>query len=253
MKMRTEQQAQIAQIADMHTHYTIVDLAGCAAVLPLHRGGMTALFGMTGFVHSSDGLGMSVLAGHEPLDAVAHTQVIPMHRREESLKCSWRRLGQQGDRLDAFAVQTRHLTANIGEQMFSGLAAIKTVVKLLQKCFQFLTDVPDTLYIHADDPPNNCLCRTYRQNMFKFLSLSGAVILATVVESTDIRQRSFPWYMVFHFLLGDSGCESREFLDIVRGDQSDMANKLGISIPRFVMKIAVTAGTNPENGNTKNS
>jgi len=112
--------------------------------------------------------------------------MISLDRREEALKCSRRRFGLQSDGLNAFTLQARHLAQHVTEQMSRGLAVVKTVVKLLQKHLQFLANVPDTLYVHVDSPPNQGISRTYRQNIFKSLSHYGAVILTRLAFSMGV-------------------------------------------------------------------
>jgi hypothetical protein len=63
------------------------------------------------------------------------------------------------------------------------LAAVKTVIKLFQKCTQFFANVFNFFCVHVDKLPNNVIYKTYRQNIFNFLSLYGAVILGQEVWS----------------------------------------------------------------------
>jgi hypothetical protein len=70
--------------------------------------------------------------------------------------------------------------------------------------------------------------------------------LRSVVRTVDIRERSFAWYIVFNFILGNVGCDFPDFIKLVGGSPSDMARELGISPPRFVLHVTLTAGTHPE-------
>lgn len=70
-----------------------------------------------------------------------------------------------------------------------------------------------------------------------------------VIEAVDIRQRSFPWYLVFEFILGEVGCDLPEFLQLVAGGGDGASKDMMISPPRFVLRITLTAGTNPEGNN----
>lgn len=73
--------------------------------------------------------------------------------------------------------------------------------------------------------------------------------LEALTSSIDIRQQSFAWYLVFQFMLGDTGCKLPEFLKLVSGSKSMIVDDFQISIPRYVMHVTLTAGTNPENEN----
>jgi hypothetical protein len=71
--------------------------------------------------------------------------------------------------------------------------------------------------------------------------------LRAVVDSIDIRQNSFAWFLVFHFLCGESGCQLPQFLQLVTGSQSGMVRELRIKPPRFILRVQVSAGTNHDN------
>lgn len=73
--------------------------------------------------------------------------------------------------------------------------------------------------------------------------------LEALTSSIDIRQLSFAWYLVFQFMFGDSGCELPEFLKLVSGSKPKITDNFQISIPRYVMHVTLTAGSNPEKEN----
>jgi len=164
-------------IADMHTNHAVVLLAGIAAPLPLDTGGMGSFFGMAGIVHGSDGLRVGMISDHDPLNAVAEPLLVPVDVRKESLQGSGRCFGQEGDGFNALALQAGDLAPHVTLQVPAGLRAVKTVIELFQKCSQFLADVFDFFRVHADSPPSKVIQRTYRLNIFKFLSSYGAVVL----------------------------------------------------------------------------
>ena len=74
--------------------------------------------------------------------------------------------------------------------------------------------------------------------------------LRALMDAVDIRQRSFAWFLVFSFLCGGAGCQLPEFLKLVSGSQPGMAGEFGVRVPRFALRVRVTAGTNPEHQNT---
>ena len=76
--------------------------------------------------------------------------------------------------------------------------------------------------------------------------------LKALMDAVDIRQKSFAWFLVFSFLCGDAGCQLPEFLKLVAGSQPGMAGEFQMRVPRFVLRVSVIAGTNPEHQN-KNS
>lgn len=78
----------------------------------------------------------------------------------------------------------------------------------------------------------------------------SAFDLEALICAIDIRQRSFAWYLVFQFILGDIGCMLPEFLDLVSGNGPRKSNDLQFLPPRYVMHVTLSAGTNPEKEKT---
>ena len=177
-----------AAISDVHTDHTIVSFAGITAPLPLDTGGMSAFFGMSRIVHGSDSLGIGVVSGHDPLNAVTESLLIPMNIRKESLQGSGRRFCQKGDGFSTLALQSGYLAPHVAFQVPAGLRAVKTVIKLFQKCSQFFANVFDFFRVHADNPPSKVIQRTYRLNIFNFLSPYGAVVLQTRQNMLPLRK-----------------------------------------------------------------
>ncbi|MDP2816229.1 MAG: hypothetical protein Q8O19_06075, partial [Rectinemataceae bacterium] len=68
--------------------------------------------------------------------------------------------------------------------------------------------------------------------------------LNSLTESHDIREMSFPWYLVFRLMYGTAGCSLSDFLKLVSGSDPGMANEYGITPPRYVLNVMLTAGTN---------
>jgi hypothetical protein len=174
----------------VHTDNTVIFLSGIAAPLSLDTGGVDSFFRMAGIINSSDCIRMAMVSGNDPLNPVTEPLLIPMNVRQESLQCSRRCPGQQSDRFDAFAIQRRYLTPHVTFEVLSGLRAVKTVIKLFQKCVQFFANVFDFFCVHTDKPPNNAIQRTYWLNIFKSLSPYGAVVVNNPKINGKVRSLS---------------------------------------------------------------
>lgn len=74
--------------------------------------------------------------------------------------------------------------------------------------------------------------------------------LRSLIDAVDIRRRSFAWFLVFSFLCGGAGNQLAEFLELVSGSQKGMAGEFGVR-PRFVLRVRIAAGTNPEHEDIK--
>jgi hypothetical protein len=72
--------------------------------------------------------------------------------------------------------------------------------------------------------------------------------LSKVISGTDIRERSFPWFMVFKLFLGQSGCFLPEFVSLVEGHPTPLSKEFHIYPPRYVLRVNLTSGTHSENG-----
>ena len=71
--------------------------------------------------------------------------------------------------------------------------------------------------------------------------------LDDVVKGCDIREMSFAWYLVFGFILGPAGSQFSEFISLVEGHPCPpRSNNLPFLPPRYVLKVEIEAGTNPE-------
>jgi len=88
----------------MNCHHAVVNLATVAVPLPRGSHRMLAALGRARFIHASDGLRVSVLLGHDLLDAVSCLLFIPLDRFEKPLQRPWCGPRLQGDRLRRFAV-----------------------------------------------------------------------------------------------------------------------------------------------------
>jgi hypothetical protein len=64
---------------------TVVHLATTAKPLPPRPDGMRAALGGARFIDAADGLGMTVVAGHQLLTPVADVTFIPLDRFQEPL------------------------------------------------------------------------------------------------------------------------------------------------------------------------
>jgi hypothetical protein len=62
----------------MYAHDAVIDFAAAAQPLPPSANRVRAAFGGARFIDAANGLGMSVLACHEPLTAVAQRRAIPL-------------------------------------------------------------------------------------------------------------------------------------------------------------------------------
>jgi hypothetical protein len=117
----------------MNRHHAVVHLATVAVPLPRGPHRMLPALGRARFIHATDGLRMSVLSTHDPLDAVSRLLFIPFDRFEKPLqrpRCGPR---LQGDRLRRLAVQIGQLTLHIDSQQPSCIASAKTVGEQRQK------------------------------------------------------------------------------------------------------------------------
>jgi len=94
---------------------------------------MPAALGRARFIHATDGLRVSVLLDHDPLDAVSRLLFIPFDRFEKSLQRPRRGPRPQGDRLGRLAVQIGQLPLHIDSQQPPCIASPKTVGKQRQK------------------------------------------------------------------------------------------------------------------------
>jgi hypothetical protein len=62
----------------MHADDTVVDLAATPQPLPSSTHGMLAALGRSRLVNAADRFRVRVLAGHEPLALVAHSDLVPL-------------------------------------------------------------------------------------------------------------------------------------------------------------------------------
>jgi len=69
----------------MHADHAVVDFAATAQPLPIDADGLVAALERSGFVQEAESLRMRVLAGNQPLAAVAHIGLIPLDRFHETL------------------------------------------------------------------------------------------------------------------------------------------------------------------------
>jgi hypothetical protein len=117
----------------MHSDDTIIDLAAVAVVLPRSADGFTAALRDTGLVHTSDGLGMRVVASHDLLAAVAQLLFVPLDRFQEALQRAGRPPKLQGDGLRGLAMQVGELSLDINPQQRPRVAAAKTIGEQREK------------------------------------------------------------------------------------------------------------------------
>jgi hypothetical protein len=69
----------------MDPHHAVVDLAAVAIVLPSHPNRVVAAFANSRFVDVANGLGMSMIMGHDLLTAISHAFVVPLDRFDKTL------------------------------------------------------------------------------------------------------------------------------------------------------------------------
>ncbi len=153
IQVAVEQTLKIAgRIRNMNADYTVVDLAGVAAPLALHCGGMSALLWIAGIIDNADSLPVSMVARYNPLDSISHALLVPLGRSEETLQRSGRYAGSQGDGFYTFSWQVRDLPADVGSQFFPRLASGEAVVEFSQECLQFSAHFFDLFDVHVDTP-----------------------------------------------------------------------------------------------------
>jgi hypothetical protein len=69
----------------MYADDAVLNLTATTQPLPRGADGMLAALGRAGFVKATDGILVSVFAGHEPLALVTHAFFIPLDRFHEAL------------------------------------------------------------------------------------------------------------------------------------------------------------------------
>jgi len=89
----------------MNSDHAIVDLAPIAVPLPGNAHGMFAALGRARLVHTTDGLGMGMVPGNDPLAAITQFFFIPFNRFEKSLHSPWRLLAMQSNSFSVLAWQ----------------------------------------------------------------------------------------------------------------------------------------------------
>jgi hypothetical protein len=69
----------------MHSHDAVLHFAPTAAPLPLDPRGVRAALGHGRLVNDANGLGMSVLVGHDSLTTLAQSLLIPLDGFKKTL------------------------------------------------------------------------------------------------------------------------------------------------------------------------
>lgn len=73
-----------------------------------------------------------------------------------------------------------------------------------------------------------------------------------ILESINLRQSSLPWFLVFDFMLGESGSVDREFLNLVWSGGSvkrQQDARIEFAAPRYTLNLKIEGGRNPDSHN----
>jgi hypothetical protein len=69
----------------MHSHHAVVHFPAVAAPLPPHAHRVVAALGYARLIHDADGLGVSVVLGHDLLATIAQPFFIPLDGFQKAL------------------------------------------------------------------------------------------------------------------------------------------------------------------------
>lgn len=153
VQIAVKQTLKIAShIRNMNADYTVVDLPGITAPLPLDRGGMCTLLGVTCTIDDANSLRMSVIASYNPLDSISYALLVPLGRSEKALQRSRRYASRQSDGFYTFSRQVRDLPADVGSQFFPRLTSGEAIVEFSQESLQFFAHIFDSFDVHVDTP-----------------------------------------------------------------------------------------------------
>ena len=70
--------------------------------------------------------------------------------------------------------------------------------------------------------------------------------LGSVLERVNAYRCSLPWFIVFEMVLGDTCCDSSEWLKVVEGRSEKRIDDQTRILPRYTLTFTLVAGTAPQ-------
>ena len=138
---------------------TVFNLAAVAVVLAFDTGGVIAALGRSGFINNADRLGMSMIAGDDPLALVTRPLFIPHDGLEEPLECSRRDSLIECHRFGVFSLDIRKQPPHINCQQLPSFGACKTIREIQQKPGKQFSEQCDILELHETTFRGFCVKR----------------------------------------------------------------------------------------------
>jgi hypothetical protein len=147
---------------------TVFNFASVAVILAFDTGGVIAAFGRSGFINNADRLGISMIAGDDPLALVTHPLFIPHDRFEEPLERSGRDPLIECHRFGIFSLDIAEQSPHIDCQQLPPFDTCKTVREIQQKPAKQFSKRCDILELHETTFRGFCVKRLFTRRVVSF-------------------------------------------------------------------------------------